>query len=399
MENRVPLIIDNDEFFIDIGTDCIRKIKFYEVIGTGGSCLVYRGKLYDAGNEKTVIIKEYYPISQNSWAKYIRQKEHTPLIIEGTQEEINNELLLRKINVQRELETNKRLYVSLDGKSNNPYIFNAWEEKDISEEFKQNSAYIIIDTAEGETLKHALKNKKQNRYEILEAIFLVKKMLEVVRYMEEKGCIHGDLSLENIYLSGERDNQYVKFLDFGSAFFKEDYQCDENDMESVRKIADKIVSNVSLGSSHEAICTKYIEELADKRERYKLCGSDRYAVELVNALKKMDISIDLYAIVINFYKMIIGREYDVLPSVNELYNLFYGEDVEKKDDILINMLHEIFRKNGENKYKTIEMLLEDLKELQDVCSGNITPKSLLRKLQGERIDVEFDKRLLPQILS
>ena len=399
MENRVPLITDNDEYLIDIGTDGIRKIKFYEVIGAGGSCLVYRGKLCDSGNEKTVIIKEYYPTQQNSWVKYTRKKEHEPLIIEGTQEEINNELLRRKINVEREISTNKRLYVSLDGKSNNPYIFNAWEEKDISEDFKQNSAYIIIDTSEGETLKHALKTKKQNRYEIQEAIFLVKKMLEVVRYMEEKGCVHGDLSVENIYLSGERDNQYVKFLDFGSAFFKEDYQCDEEDIELVRKIADKIISNISLGSSHESICTKYTEDLVDKRERYKICGSDRYAIDLVNALKKMDIRVDLYAIVINFYQMIIGREYDVLPSVSELYSLYYGEGVEKKDDILINMLHEIFKKNGEKKYKSIETLLEDFQELQDVCSGEITPKSLLRKLQGERIDVEFDKLLLPEILS
>lgn len=396
MESRIPIVDNTKEPLIGMSTDGIFPVTFCEVVGGGGSCLVYRGKRKEGKLEKTVIIKEYYPLKTNSNAYFYRDYVGAPLKIEGCDKDIQYELNLKKINVERELTTNNRMYATLDGMNNTPYIYAA-SELDMPEDYKKYSSYIVIDTSEGVTLKKALENQTYNRFGLIDAIKLVKKMLIIAEYMFEKKCIHGDLSLENIYLTGSGDNNQMRFLDFGSAFFIEDYEVDMEDEDAVKTIADKIKSNLAICSSHDDIRCSLTRKLESCKQKYYVNPTKKNATDVVKAINDIDIRCDLYAIVNNFYRLVTGIPYVNLPSLDELAEQYNTDGNNVQGDILIYMLHDMFSKNADLGYTTVGSLLVDIEDIEKVALGMVTPKSLIRKLQMEHIDLDYDNRLIPEM--
>lgn len=391
--DKIP-IVDEDAFFLNIDKGSINSIKFIEVIGRGGSCLVYKARIQQGNNERYVVIKEYYPDEENILFPVTYHREHAgmPLkILAKYEDDKKKELVCQHANIDREIYTNQRLYKVEDTQNNNPYIFHAWEAQ-LGEDYSD-SSYIVIDTEEGETLKHAIRNKPQYRYTINESMIIISKILEVLDYMNEKGCVHGDVSLENIYLSGHGDNTQVKLLDFGSGFFLTDYRADIQDMDSVRAVADKIMMNSSLGSSHDEIRSSCAVDLERAKDQYRINNSERNAKELVEVINKWGIGVDLYAVVIVFFRMITGKRYTGVPSIGELGRLLN----KPYNSILIKTLHHILTKNDDDKYAVVEDLKQDLQELCDIDKGEITPKSLILKLEEEREKVDFNPLLIPQI--
>lgn len=77
-----------------------------------------------------------------------------------------------------------------------------------------NTAYIVMEYVEGETLESYLKQYPEGRMPVEEAIELAKKIACALKVIHKGGTIHRDISPGNIMICENRD---IKILDFGAA--------------------------------------------------------------------------------------------------------------------------------------------------------------------------------------
>lgn len=80
---------------------------------------------------------------------------------------------------------------------------------------EQNFPYLVMELAEGKLLSTVLLNDGTFSLSRLEKVF--SQLCQTVAAMHEQGIIHRDLKPENILISGDRENDIVKLLDFGLA--------------------------------------------------------------------------------------------------------------------------------------------------------------------------------------
>lgn len=75
------------------------------------------------------------------------------------------------------------------------------------------SIYLVMDLVTGgELLKSLMSNEV---YDLLKIINVMKKLLEVLKYLKLKKVAHRDLKPENILLRNEADNTDILIADFG----------------------------------------------------------------------------------------------------------------------------------------------------------------------------------------
>ena len=161
------------------------------VIGFGGFGVTYIA--WDCLLETKVAIKEYLPSEFST-----RVLGHTQVtVFSGDKEEQFNDGMVRFIEEAKKLAK----YHSTPGIVK---IFDSFE--------CNNTAYIIMELLEGETLSEIL--KKKNTIPEDEA---VRMMIPVIKSLEEvhkEGIIHRDIAPDNIFVT---KNGNVKLIDFGAA--------------------------------------------------------------------------------------------------------------------------------------------------------------------------------------
>lgn len=180
------------EYALPVETILAGKYLVGRVLGQGGFGITYIG--WDLTLERKVAIKEYYPSGQVSRQPGTRQLTWYTGENARSAQQSGMETFLKEA----------RKMVRVDAISGVVRVLDLFRENE--------TAYIVMDFVEGETLKNRLKKTGPMDWNQAKDIFL-----PAIRAMEEvhkAGLIHRDLSPDNLMLTPEGK---VKILDLGAA--------------------------------------------------------------------------------------------------------------------------------------------------------------------------------------
>ena len=173
------------------GTILKERYVVGKAIGYGGFGVTYIG--WDALLQTKIAIKEYLPSEFST--RVVGQTQVT--VFSGDKQEQFADGKDKFIEEARKLAK----FHSLPGIVK---IFDSFEEN--------NTAYIIMELLEGETLADLLKRENKLSYE--RAIEMMTPVLESLSEVHRQGIIHRDIAPDNIFVTKNGD---VKLIDFGAA--------------------------------------------------------------------------------------------------------------------------------------------------------------------------------------
>ena len=177
--------------YISPGSVLAGRYMVGKVLGSGGFGITYIG--YDSLLCKKVAIKEYFPVEFAT-----RMLNQTKMAIYGGDKKEQFQVGMRKT-----LDEAKRL-AQLGDVPGIAHVFDFFEEN--------NTAYIVMEYLDGETLKSRL--DRQGKMTVEEALPIILSVLDSLKAVHKHGIIHRDIAPDNIFLlkTGE-----VKLLDFGAS--------------------------------------------------------------------------------------------------------------------------------------------------------------------------------------
>ena len=177
--------------YIAPGSLLVGRYIVGKVLGSGGFGITYIG--YDSLLCKKVAIKEYFPVEYAT-----RMLNQTKMAIYGGDKKEQFQMGMKKT-----LEEAKRL-AQLKDVPGIAHVFDFFEEN--------NTAYIVMEYLDGETLKAKL--DRDGKMTVEEALPIVLSVLSSLKAVHAHGIIHRDIAPDNIFLL--KDGQ-VKLLDFGAS--------------------------------------------------------------------------------------------------------------------------------------------------------------------------------------
>ncbi|MDD3253287.1 MAG: PASTA domain-containing protein [Lachnospiraceae bacterium] len=167
------------------------RYKVGRVLGSGGFGITYIG--YDMILEKKVAIKEYLP------TEFATRMPNQTMVTVYTGEKQEQFLA----GMKKSLDEAKRL-AEFQQTPGITQVFDFFEEN--------NTAYIVMELLEGETLKDKL--KRDGKMTVEEALPIILAVIGALKAVHTKSIIHRDIAPDNIYLL---KNGEVKLLDFGAS--------------------------------------------------------------------------------------------------------------------------------------------------------------------------------------
>lgn len=389
--NRKGLVEEYSEIgkLIYASSDGLFEIRAIELIGRGGTSLVYKGIKKNENIEKQCIIKEFYPASEGYYPEvtYYRDKvgDKIKIIVNNsnlTDEEKTKVILKEKERekeiFEREFSMIHRMY--FNGESNSPYMDGVEKITKGEQQNLGDSIYLVLDTRDGKTLHSLL--KKEGKFEFAKAMDYTEKILEIIQTLLGNSFFHGDIKPENLFIRGNFPNEQMILLDFGSAFAYEDF-ISNNGTEEVIGLADKIANTVGIGSSSREYQSPTIKEFREKKIKYLgVKGSFfkmKFGKELIEQMKKLNVSSDIYSTLNIMYEMIFGKIYE-RDGCFDKKELVFSTGMSK---IAVDYIIDIMEKNRKLHYTSVEMIKEDLKVLKTLYSKGAHPKVLLAGLKEE----------------
>ena len=182
-----------EAYHLEPGTVLNKKYTVGRVLGYGGFGVTYIG--YDNLMNRRVAIKEYLPTefstrSSGTIAITIFSGEKEEQFLSG---------------IAKFSDEAKRL-ANLEQVPGVVRIYDTFTEN--------NTAYIVMEYLDGETLKERL--KREEKIPVEEAVKIILPILGALKEVHASGLLHRDVSPDNIFLTRDGD---VKLLDFGAARF------------------------------------------------------------------------------------------------------------------------------------------------------------------------------------
>ena len=174
------------------GTILNNKFMVGAALGEGGFGITYIGR--DTKLDMKVAIKEYYP---NGYVN--RSNTISPSVNSSTSGERKDFFDTGRDRFLREAQ----ILAKFSGSTGIVDVRDFFEEN--------NTAYIVMEYLDGQTLKDYLKNKGTLTPE--QTIRLLMPVMESLKKVHTQGLIHRDISPDNIMLV----DGHVKLLDFGAA--------------------------------------------------------------------------------------------------------------------------------------------------------------------------------------
>jgi beta-lactam-binding protein with PASTA domain len=180
-----------EAYHIIPGTVLHERYIIGKVLGFGGFGITYLG--YDRLLNMKVAIKEYMPSEFST-----RMPTQTVVTVYSGEKEEQFQAGLKNI-----IEEAKRL-AKFQNEPDIVHVFDCFQEN--------NTAYIIMEYLEGETLKERL--QKAGKLPLEEAMPIVLTVLMALQKVHKEGIIHRDVAPDNIYLLNDGG---VKLCDFGAS--------------------------------------------------------------------------------------------------------------------------------------------------------------------------------------
>ncbi|MEE1516812.1 MAG: PASTA domain-containing protein [Lachnospiraceae bacterium] len=181
------------EIHMDPGTYLYDRYIVGNVIGYGGFGVTYVG--WDARLEQKVAIKEYLP---SEYATRMAGQSRVT-VFGGNKTEHYHKGMRKFVDEAKNLAK----CTNTDGIVK---IFDAFEEND--------TAYIIMEYLEGETLAECLKREKNIPED--EAVRMLLPIMNSLEIVHKQGIIHRDIAPDNIFITKDGN---VKLIDFGASRF------------------------------------------------------------------------------------------------------------------------------------------------------------------------------------
>lgn len=173
------------------GTIVKKRYLIGKVLGSGGFGITYLG--FDMTLEKKVAIKEYLPME---FATRMPNQTRVSVYTGEKQEQF-------EAGMKKSLEEAKRL-AEFQQTPGITQIYDFFEDN--------NTAYIVMELLEGETLKERL--KREGVMTVETALPIILAVISALKAVHAKNIIHRDIAPDNIYLL---NNGEVKLLDFGAS--------------------------------------------------------------------------------------------------------------------------------------------------------------------------------------
>lgn len=325
-----------------------------DVIGRGGSSIVYRAHYSSNGSNKYVLIKELYPYELSAKELITRKRNGALAINQSVSERWADYFSIAK---NEQLSTNA-LRENKEKKTNNPYFFDQIETLEAN-----GTLYSVLSTEEGETLLDLIRMSESSGIDcglscMSDVCQIILRILEALTPIHSHGMLHLDISPDNIYFSSisMNGNRLARLIDFNSVYdlntlrdqkkcfsFKDGYSAFElsqaistnminvtyaTDLFSVvavffRIIKGKTISNFSLhhfNSWKLDSSNKFCDELSDSaitlcnRILYKgLSFSQKNRYQSIDELKSE--IIDLYKLCVKHpYSLRSNVDYSVIPT-------------------------------------------------------------------------------------
>ncbi len=186
---------NNPAYMLQPGTQLLGRYVVGTILGIGGFGVTY--KAYDLRLSSIVAIKEFFP--QNLAARLPRQAVLRPYTGQQTEE--------YEVQLSHFLAEAQQM-AQFGGEANN--IVNVLDFFTCN-----NTAYIVMEYLEGETLKEHLA-ARGGRLPQEEAAAVMDALLCALSCIHKKGVLHRDVSPDNIFML--QDGR-IKLLDFGAARF------------------------------------------------------------------------------------------------------------------------------------------------------------------------------------
>lgn len=178
-------------YHISPGAVLANRYVVGRVLGSGGFGITYIG--YDKLLQQVVAIKEYFLTEFAT-----RMPNQTQISIYGGDPEEQF-----KAGMKKTLEEARRL-AQFQNEPDILQIYDFFEEN--------NTAYIVMEYLEGETLKEKLQREK--RMTVEDSLPIILSVLGALKKVHRVGIIHRDIAPDNIFLL---KNGVVKLIDFGAS--------------------------------------------------------------------------------------------------------------------------------------------------------------------------------------
>ena len=291
-----------------------------KAIGCGGFGVTYLG--WDALLEHKVAIKEYMPSEFST--RSANAKEIT--VFDGKRQEQFRSGLLKFHEEAKKLAQ----FQNDDGIVR---IFDSFEEN--------NTAYIVMELLEGETLADYLSHEQRIPWE--DAITIILRVATALKEVHAAGIIHRDIAPDNIFLTTDSK---VKLIDFGAARFAT--------------------------TSHSRSLSVLIKQGYSPEEQYRSRGDQGPYT-------------DIYALGAVLYRMITGE-----TSPDALERRAYYEN--KKKDIL-QPISKFVKNMPENKqnaiYNAMNIQIEDRTQTAEDFIRELTTDEPVERKKGRIKAIDF----------
>lgn len=180
-----------EAYHISPGEVLVNRYQVGRVLGSGGFGITYIG--YDNLLEQVVAIKEYLPTEFAT-----RMPSQSQVTVYGGEPEEQFRAGLKKT-----LDETQRL-AQFQNEPDIIHVYDFFEEN--------NTAYIVMEYLDGETLKDRL--KQVGKMTVEEALPIILSVLSALKKVHAVGIIHRDIAPDNIYLLKDGS---VKLIDFGAS--------------------------------------------------------------------------------------------------------------------------------------------------------------------------------------
>ena len=187
-----PRSVKGIEYALPMGTILAGKYLVGRVLGQGGFGITYVG--WDIALERKVAIKEYYPSGQVSRNPGSRGLTWYTSVQSQQAKQNGTQMFLKEARKMSKVDD----------------IPNVVRVRDLFQE--NETAYIVMDFVEGETLKARLEKTGPLPWKQAKGIFLP--AIQAMEQVHKAGLVHRDISPDNLMLTPDGK---VKILDLGAA--------------------------------------------------------------------------------------------------------------------------------------------------------------------------------------